>query len=136
MSKVTKQPESSSPKHPVQPLEKDIDGVLRYKRNAAVRFLLNEFLPGLNKLNEMCSNGNISREDYDQLMQLIGYSHDGCTMLPDDIYNVAEIMYKTGLSEKDARITYLETELKQLKDTIREPMARLFGVHPNDLKGE
>ena len=34
---------------------------------------------------------------------------------------------------KDAHIAHLEQELEQLKAALKEPIARLYGIHPDDL---
>ncbi len=120
-------------KHPIQPIE-DKDGTLRFKENAIVRHLLNHGQKhgcGLNELARM----NFSREDHMQLAQLIGYSLSGYSELSyvdDDSYGAAEKMAE-GKSEDTARIEHLESELAALRESLRNPMARLFGVHPDDL---
>jgi hypothetical protein len=58
---------------PMQPIERDEEGTARFKQNAIVRFLLDEYKPGLNAIASM----PFSRDDYQHLMQLIGYSVSG-----------------------------------------------------------
>lgn len=65
----------NSPKHPMQPILFDEHGVARFKRNAIVEFLLEN--TDLNTLSSLTRNGKFPVEDYDQLMQLIGYSVSG-----------------------------------------------------------
>ena len=67
-------------KHPMQPIGFDgcsnkhsPHGVIRFKPNAIVRFLLDAGPFDLNQISCM----NFSDEDYTQLMQLIGYSVSG-----------------------------------------------------------
>lgn len=60
-------------KHPVQPLEKDSNNILRFKRNAIVRFLLDAGPFDLNQLELK----PFSQEDREQFAQLIGYSLGG-----------------------------------------------------------
>jgi hypothetical protein len=68
-------------KHPMQPVGFDGEsnlrsqpyGVVRFKANAIVQFLLEAGPFDLNKISMM----NFSQEDYTQLMQLIGYSTCG-----------------------------------------------------------
>lgn len=60
-------------RHPVQPLVYDEHGVLRFKKNAIVRFLLDAGTYDLNKLTLM----DFSDEDWEQFAQLIGYSVSG-----------------------------------------------------------
>jgi hypothetical protein len=60
----------------IQPLVWD-DDIIRFKSNEIVRFLLDSYAPGLNSIRIM----PFSRDDYQQLMQLIGYSVDGYSSL-------------------------------------------------------
>lgn len=57
-------------KHPVQPLMRCKDGVVRFKANAIVQFLLDAGPFDMNKLALM----PFSDEDREQFAQLIGYS--------------------------------------------------------------
>ena len=57
----------------MQPIVLDKDGVVRFKRNEIVRFLLDAGPYDLNKLALM----PFSDEDREQLAQLIGYSVSG-----------------------------------------------------------
>ena len=60
-------------KHPIQPLRKEQDGIVRFKPNAIVRFLLEAGPFDMNKLALM----SFSNEDREQFAQLIGYSVTG-----------------------------------------------------------
>ena len=64
-------------KHPVQPLEQDSEGKLRFKQNKIVRFLKDTSQYDLNKLAVM----PFDQEDWEQFAQLIGYSLDGFSEL-------------------------------------------------------
>lgn len=59
-------------RHPDQPLIKDDNGIVRFKENKIVSYLVDK-TGILNDLPMM----NFSREDRVQLTQLIGYSLDG-----------------------------------------------------------
>jgi len=121
-------------KHPIQPLEKDDQGTLRFKQNAIVRFLLDNGPNDMNKLAIM----PFSVEDRQQFAQLIGYSLSGYGELgyvSDDALKAAEEMARTGKSEKDARISSLERTLSRIRKGLRAPVSELFGIHPDDLKG-
>ena len=61
------------PQHPVQPLYKDDGGVIRFRENAIVRFLLDAGPFALNQIALMPFDQN----DREQFAQLIGYSLDG-----------------------------------------------------------
>lgn len=118
--------------HPIQPLVRDEHGTLRFKSNAIVRYLLDHGGIGLNALSMM----DFSVEDWDQFAQLIGYSLSGfgdLSYVSQDSYAVAERMVERGESETVARIAHLEGELQALRKMLREPMARLYGIHPDDL---
>ena len=121
--------------HPIQPMIKDKQGVMRFKENAIVQHLLDTHPTG--DMNKLASMG-FSDDDRKQFAQLIGYSLSGYSELSyvsADAYGAAATMADEGLSEKDARITHLEHELFMVRAALREPMARLFGVHPDDLNG-
>lgn len=123
-------------KNPIQPLTKDAQGVLRFKANAIVQHLLDTHPTcDLNRLACM----NFSADDRQQFAQLIGYSLSGYGELgyvTDEAYYAAENM-TDGLDEQEARIAGLEEKLATLRaaaDTLREPVARLLEMHPDDLR--
>lgn len=122
------------PKHPIQPLRLDDHGVLRFKQNAIVRYLLDCGTTDLNKI--ACIP--FSREDRVQFAQLIGYSLSGFSELADYVtnedYETALLSYKKGVDSRDARIETLENELKAVKDAFREGVANLYNIHPDDLR--
>lgn len=126
-----------SASNPIQPLAKDERGTLRFKANVLVNALLEHGQKtglGLNELHQL----DATADDRMQLAQLIGYSLDGygtLSYVTDDSYNAARTMVDEGLSEKDARIASLEIELIALRSALRDPIARLYGIHPDDLKG-
>ena len=118
--------------NPIQPLYKDERGVVRFKANAIVRFLLDAGPIDLNKLAVM----EFSADDRMQFAQLIGYSLSGFGELGyvlDDVYAAAEHMSEQSTTEEQARIATLSEVLNDLRAALREPMAQLFGVHPDDL---
>lgn len=124
-------------KHPIQPLEKR-RGTLCFKENKIVSYLLEvgqRHGAGMNELAGM----PFSKEDRVQFAQLIGYTLGGFSELTryvtDDDYKAAAEMADTGKSEDKARIAVLEKELKAVRKALQKPMARLFGVHPDDLSG-
>jgi hypothetical protein len=59
--------------HPMQPIGLDEKGTPRFKENKIVSFLLHGGIYDLNKISMM----PFPKEDYTQLMQLIGYSTSG-----------------------------------------------------------
>lgn len=126
---------SDNPPHPIQPTVTDEHGTLRFKQNALVRYLLDA---GPFDLNHLAVVPNVPAEDYEQFAQLIGYSLSGFSELSyvrDETYEAATHMADKGLSELQARLVYLEGMVAMLRDKLRKPMADLFSVHPDDLKG-
>lgn len=120
--------------HPMQPLVRDEHGVVRFKRNAIVEFLLKNGTIDLNGIARL----PFDNRDREQFAQLIGYSVDGFGGLSyarPDIVAAADRMAETGESADAARIAALQQEIDALRDALREPMARLFAVHPDDLGG-
>lgn len=65
--------------HPNQPIERDEEGRVRFKRNAIVDFLVRDMRPGydMNTIVTMVHHGKFSNEDLVQFYQLIGYSVGG-----------------------------------------------------------
>ena len=118
--------------HPIQPIEKDKHGILRFKENKIVSYLLDNGKISLNKIAVM----DFSREDRQQFAQLIGYSLSGYSELSyvdDESYYTAEKVYEEQIDGRDARISFLQELIKSTKDKLRNPMAELFEIHPDDL---
>lgn len=126
-------------KNPIQPLEPDAKGVIRFKANAIVRHLLDTH-PSCN-MNEL-ARMEFSDDDRQQCAQLIGYSLSGYGELSgyvDDESYVAAAHMADGLDERDARIAALEQKLTEMRAAVsmmREPMARMLEIHPDDLSGD
>jgi hypothetical protein len=59
--------------HPTQDIYLDEEGINRFKCNQIVRILLSTSVLDLNKLSQL----GFSVEDWDQFIQLLGYSIDG-----------------------------------------------------------
>lgn len=75
-----KKPRRRSPKHPIQPIVMARDKVVRFHENRIVSWMLKMLeLRGVN-LNAIAATFDRTgkdRDDYQQLMQLIGYSVSG-----------------------------------------------------------
>ena len=69
---------SGKAKHPIQPLVTQDQGIVRFKANQIVQFLLDAGPYDMNKLACM----TFSAEDREQFAQLIGYSLSGFGELP------------------------------------------------------
>ena len=120
-------------KHPIQPLEADEHGTVRFKGNAIVRFLLDR---GPFDMNQLATQG-FSKEDQEQFAQLIGYSLCGFGELgyvSGETYEAAEKMHSDGKTETEARIEYLEETLETVRAGMREIVPALFRIHPDDLE--
>ncbi len=117
--------------HPIQPLSNE-DGVLRFKKNSIVVFLLDNGGFDLNKLARM----DFSKEDREQFAQLIGYSLSGfgeLSYVSDETYSAAEKI-SLGESELQARIDVLEQVLRDVRDGLRKVVPAVFRIHPDDLE--
>ena len=120
-----------SERHPIQPLAKDEHGVLRFKANAIVRYLLDAGPFDMNHL----AVGGFSDEDHEQFAQLIGYSLSGFSELSyvsNAVYDAAEKM-ADGADERDARIAALETTLPAVRAGLKDAASAAFRIHPDDL---
>ena len=118
-------------KHPMQPLELDKHGTLRFKSNAIVRHLLDN---GGIDMNDLAV---IDFPHQEQFAQLIGYSQCGfgeLSYVSDEAYDTCENMYRDGLTESEARIAYLEETLKEARAGVKQAATSLFRIHPHDLE--
>lgn len=119
-------------RHPIQPLETDAQGVVRFKRNAVVCHLLDNGGIDMNKLATLV----FSREDREQFAQLIGYSHSGSGDLPymsNETYQAAARIHEAGETETEARLKEAEGTIGDLRKALRAPIAALYCIHPDDL---
>lgn len=124
-----------SMKHPIQPLLEDKHGTLRFKENAIVSHLLEKGGIDMNAIAYL----DFTDEDRQQFAQLIGYSLCGYSELRsyvDDAAYAAAVERSKNSKKTDAEIErdYYKAELTALKKALRKPMARIFEVHPDDLK--
>ena len=118
------------PPHPIQPLVM-VDDVQRFRANKVVRYLLDHGGIDLNKIAML----DFPREDQEQFAQLIGYSLSGFADLPyasDEVYVAAQKM-ADGMKERDGRIQALRYQLDKARKGMREGVAALYGIHPDDL---
>jgi hypothetical protein len=64
--------------NPMQPLCIDDNGVMRFKENKLVKYLLDaNGVIGMNELGVFAIHAGVSRTDQEQFAQLIGYSLSG-----------------------------------------------------------
>ncbi len=119
-------------RHPIQPLELDPHGTLRFKSNAIVRHLLDDGPFDMNTIARV----KFPVEDRVQFAQLIGYSLSGfgdLSYVSDLDYEAAEVMKDTGDPSLEARLKAAEAALADAKASLREGIARLYGIHPDNL---
>jgi len=119
---------------PIQPLV-DVDGKTRFQGNAIVRMLLDWAKPRGMDLNAIACL-EFSNADRQQFAQLIGYSLSGYGELPyvdDEAYEAAAEMEGRAISADAARVKVLQRLVDELRRDLREPIARLYGKHPDDL---
>lgn len=109
--------------HPIQPLELDAENTLRFKENKAVRFLLDQYQPGLNHICQFTTP-----EDYSQLLQLIGYTHSSIPRVTDEVWEAALRMHETGKTELECRNEVLREQLDQIKEASEKAMNSLNEV--------
>ena len=121
-------------KNPIQPIEPDEHGTIRFRANGIVRHLL-DHTPHVD-MNSLAAM-DFSDDDRAQFAQLIGYSLNGFGELPyvsEETYSTASRMVD-GVDEKDARIAALEAMLEEARVAIRSAACAVFVIHPDDLKG-
>jgi hypothetical protein len=117
--------------HPIQPLELDNHGVLRFKENKIVSYLLKHGGIDLNMLAVL----DFTPEDHQQFAQLIGYSLGGygdLSYVTDDAYEAAAATREIE-DPRDAEIAVLKETLHAIRRGLRKPIAELYGKHPDDL---
>lgn len=134
-----------SAQHPFQPLALDEQGVMRFKKNAIVEYLLDwcatrNGCAGYNKvdvsgpapdMNEI-ARMPFSREDRVQLAQLVGYSLSGFADLGyvgDVDFAAAQVEHETA---SNARCIALQDQLNEAREKMREGLAVLYEKHPDD----
>lgn len=89
-------------KHPIQPVVLDEDGRARFVENRIVRFLLDQYEPGLQDLSVRFGSGRDEAEraderaDWEHLMMLIGYSVAGFGDLEPDRRTLAVVDRKAA----------------------------------------
>lgn len=118
----------------MQPLEM-VGDVLRFKKNAIVRDLLDHGQATGFGLNELACSGKYSNEDFAQLAQLIGYSHSGASAyLTNDELDASLAAYKAGETVDAARARIAQERVERLRDGLRNVVADLYDIHPDNLQ--
>jgi hypothetical protein len=122
-------------RQPLQPLERDEHGYPRFRQNQIVSKLLDEGRFDMNRI----ADWDVSQDDRIQFAQLIGYSLSGFGELDyvdEETYQAACQMVEADKSEIEVRLEVLQKQLYSVRRKIREGVAELFGVHPDDLGEE
>ena len=122
-------------RHPIQPLEL-ADGILCFKSNAIVKYILASHpTANLNTLSSL----NFSKEDWEQFAQLTGSSFSYCgdlSYFATDTLHLAKMQYERQQDPRDARIEQLEEQLEEARNLMADGVAKLYGIHPDDLMRE
>ena len=121
------------PKHPIQPLELDDRGVLRFKANQIVR----DLLVHCSESGFEIATRDYTREDREQLAQLIGYSHSGAHDLgymSEEVLVASRRAMETGTTEHEARAAALRDTLDSVRSRMRVVVAELYKTIPEDLE--
>lgn len=116
----------------IQPTMTDAHDVVRFKENKIVTYLLDTH-PTVD-MNHLAVT-DFTQDDRQHFAQLIGYSVSGWGTLSyvnDDQYRVVEAMME-GQTETQARISTLQREMNYIREAFREPIARIYGIAPEDL---
>lgn len=116
--------------NPIQPI---IDG--RFKENKIVSDLLDFAQSKGFGLNEIAMK-NYSKTDRQQFAQLIGYSVSGygsLSYVDNDHYGIVDRICEYGETETEAKITYLQDELTEIRKVLSGPVSKIYGIHPDDL---
>ena len=118
---------------PIQPLEFDSAGVLRFKENKCVSALIEQVKALGGDWSDCLYADGVETADRVQFAQLHGYSLSGFGDLghvPETDLKAARLMHEAGKSELQARHEVLERQLNTLKNLMRPAVSELFGVAP------
>ena len=110
--------------HPIQPLERDENGTLRFRANAIVRYLFNTGPVNASELRRI----PFSREDWEQFYQQLGFSLEHAPV-SEETRRAAKIMHNEGLSGLHARFRGLCEVLEATRAALRDSEAVPHGSH-------
>lgn len=119
-------------KNPIQPVYKDSKGIVRFKENAIVQYLLKNSGIGLNTIAAL----DVSQTDKEQFDQLTGWSLSGfgdISSTSDETYGAAWLMYETGVTGEQAELQYYKTKLREVQEKMANAIGCLYGMAPEDL---
>ncbi len=117
---------------PLQPLSHDEHGVLRFKANKIVEYLLDN---GGIDMNQLALQG-FDDSDSEQFAQLIGYSLSGFGSLSyvSEEASIAAEKMASGKTELEARNEHLRDTLDSVRKGVKAIAPYLFKIHPDDLE--
>ena len=126
-------------RHPTQPLEEDSDGILRFKENNIVRWMLDNtvlargLLP--TDMNALAMH-DFKQNDREQFAQLIGYSlcgYNDLSYVSNESHSTAEAMLENNNDPLKAENETLRNELNELRQRVKEMAVISFNIHADDL---
>jgi hypothetical protein len=127
-------------------MEIDDNGTHRFKENKIVNYLLEKGGLSLNDLAVVdgpegdAYHGGFPREDWVQFAQLIGYSVSGwggLSYVNDEDYEAAQSVHgDEDVTADAARVEFLSARLAEIREGLREPVAKLYECCPEDLGGD
>jgi hypothetical protein len=119
--------------NPIQPTYTDDLGTVRFKPNSIVEVIFENCPYNLTDL----AKRHFTQTDREQFAQLIGYSVSGFNDLyyasTQTVEAVDRMRQDSDLTSQQARILYLENQLRHLTDLIRDLSVATFQIHPDDL---
>lgn len=123
-------------KHPMQYKHTPKGDRERFVKNEVVAWLLDNAYDKNGQKIDMNTLAvqSFNVEDRRQFAQLIGYSVGGygeLSYVDNASYAMAEAKNPEAM-----RISYHEALVKKMRNELRESMAELFDVHPDDLRGD
>lgn len=120
-------------KQPIQPLGDDGKGVIRFKENKLVQYILDKGGIDMNHLAVQ----EFPQEDREQFAQLIGYSLSGygdLSYVRDETWEAANRMHEKGETEEHVRVKVLEGKIEAVRKGLKEIIPEVFRMHPDDLE--
>jgi len=107
-------------KHPMQYQHTDLKGVTRFKENQLVSWLIDQLPDGLNSLSIESQTNSYTHDDYDQILQQIGYSVSGIPYRDHEKFAITDEQIKPE--------DHYEKAYKLLKLKMRPIVNELFDI--------
>ncbi len=113
-------------KHPMQKQTTDDSAVLRFVENKLVTWLVDRLPNGMNDIAREYFEGKYSQDDFDQILQQIGYSVSAIPYKDKEKYSITD-------NNRDPEEQF-EIKYKALKKSLIPIVADLFCIAEEDLK--